>query len=102
MDAPELVIGLDLGQGSGAGEAFGCDLTEQYVIENSDATVVFVDTATLLERLYLAWGQLAAVRTVYASTRCAAVGTAEGYFKPSKVAAPTIHRDRHGRPLAAS
>jgi glutamate N-acetyltransferase / amino-acid N-acetyltransferase len=38
MDAPELVIGLDLGQGSGSGEAFGCDLTEAYVIENSEYT----------------------------------------------------------------
>jgi glutamate N-acetyltransferase / amino-acid N-acetyltransferase len=38
MHAPELVIGLDLGRGSGHGEAFGCDLTEQYVIENSEYT----------------------------------------------------------------
>ena len=38
MDAPELVIGLDLGQGMGTGEAFGCDLTEAYVIENSEYT----------------------------------------------------------------
>ena len=38
MEAPELVIGLDLGQGHGAGEAFGCDLTEAYVIENSEYT----------------------------------------------------------------
>jgi glutamate N-acetyltransferase/amino-acid N-acetyltransferase len=38
MDAPELVIGLDLGQGAGTGEAFGCDLTEAYVIENSEYT----------------------------------------------------------------
>lgn len=38
MHAPELVIGLDLGQGSGRGEAFGCDLTEAYVIENSEYT----------------------------------------------------------------
>jgi glutamate N-acetyltransferase/amino-acid N-acetyltransferase len=35
MDAPELLIRVDLGQGEGAGEAFGCDLTEQYVVENS-------------------------------------------------------------------
>ena len=35
MDAPEVVIGVDLGQGSGWGEAFGCDLTPEYVIENS-------------------------------------------------------------------
>ncbi|MFP5341411.1 MAG: bifunctional ornithine acetyltransferase/N-acetylglutamate synthase [Candidatus Limnocylindria bacterium] len=38
MHAPELVIGLDLGQGDGRGEAFGCDLTEAYVIENSEYT----------------------------------------------------------------
>ncbi len=38
MEAPELVIGLDLGQGTGTGEAFGCDLTEAYVIENSEYT----------------------------------------------------------------
>ena len=30
--------GLDLGLGSGWGEAFGCDLTEEYVIENSEYT----------------------------------------------------------------
>ena len=38
MDAPEVVIALELGLGSGAGEAFGCDLTEAYVIENSEYT----------------------------------------------------------------
>ena len=38
MDAPEVVFTLDLGLGSGAGEAFGCDLTETYVIENSEYT----------------------------------------------------------------
>jgi glutamate N-acetyltransferase/amino-acid N-acetyltransferase len=38
MDAPEVVIELDLGLGDGSGEAFGCDLTEQYVIENSEYT----------------------------------------------------------------
>ncbi len=38
MDAPELVIELDLGLGDGVGEAFGCDLTETYVIENSEYT----------------------------------------------------------------
>jgi glutamate N-acetyltransferase/amino-acid N-acetyltransferase len=38
MDAPELLVGLDLGLGDGTGEAFGCDLTEQYVIENSEYT----------------------------------------------------------------
>ena len=38
MDAPELLIRLDLGLGDGSGEAFGCDLTEKYVIENSEYT----------------------------------------------------------------
>jgi glutamate N-acetyltransferase/amino-acid N-acetyltransferase len=38
MDAAELVIELDLGLGDGSGEAFGCDLTEAYVIENSEYT----------------------------------------------------------------
>ena len=38
MDAPELLVRLDLGLGEGSGEAFGCDLTEQYVIENSEYT----------------------------------------------------------------
>ena len=38
MDAPEVLIRLDLGLGSGTGEAFGCDLTEQYVIENAEYT----------------------------------------------------------------
>ena len=38
MDAPEVLIRLDLGLGSGSGEAFGCDLTEAYVIENSEYT----------------------------------------------------------------
>jgi glutamate N-acetyltransferase/amino-acid N-acetyltransferase len=38
MDRPELVIGLQLGLGTGRGEAFGCDLTETYVIENSEYT----------------------------------------------------------------
>jgi glutamate N-acetyltransferase/amino-acid N-acetyltransferase len=38
MDSPEVVISLDLGQGNGSGEAFGCDLTEAYVIENSEYT----------------------------------------------------------------
>ncbi len=38
MDAPELLIRLDLGLGDGSGEAFGCDLTETYVIENSEYT----------------------------------------------------------------
>jgi glutamate N-acetyltransferase/amino-acid N-acetyltransferase len=38
MNAAEVVLGLDLGLGTGSGEAFGCDLTEQYVIENSEYT----------------------------------------------------------------
>jgi glutamate N-acetyltransferase/amino-acid N-acetyltransferase len=38
MDAPEVVFTLDLGLGTGRGEAFGCDLTETYVIENSEYT----------------------------------------------------------------
>ena len=38
MDAPELLVRLDLGSGAGMGEAFGCDLTEAYVVENSEYT----------------------------------------------------------------
>jgi glutamate N-acetyltransferase/amino-acid N-acetyltransferase len=38
MGAAEVVFGLDLGLGTGSGEAFGCDLTEAYVIENSEYT----------------------------------------------------------------
>jgi glutamate N-acetyltransferase / amino-acid N-acetyltransferase len=38
MDGPELLVRLDLGLGTGVGEAFGCDLTETYVIENSEYT----------------------------------------------------------------
>jgi glutamate N-acetyltransferase/amino-acid N-acetyltransferase len=38
MTAPEVVFALDLGLGAGSGEAFGCDLTEAYVIENSEYT----------------------------------------------------------------
>jgi glutamate N-acetyltransferase/amino-acid N-acetyltransferase len=38
MDAPELLIELHLGLGDGVGEAFGCDLTQEYVIENSEYT----------------------------------------------------------------
>ena len=33
-----VILGLDLGLGDGRGEAFGCDLTEKYVIENSEYT----------------------------------------------------------------
>ncbi len=36
LDTPEVLIRLDLGLADGTGEAFGCDLTEQYVIENSE------------------------------------------------------------------
>ncbi len=35
MDSGEVLLRLDLGLGNGTGEAFGCDLTEAYVIENS-------------------------------------------------------------------
>jgi glutamate N-acetyltransferase / amino-acid N-acetyltransferase len=38
MDVPELLIRLDLGLGRGTGEGFGCDLTEEYVRENSEYT----------------------------------------------------------------
>lgn len=38
MAAPECLIRLDLGLGTGVGEAFGCDLSEEYVIENSEYT----------------------------------------------------------------
>ncbi|HYM84546.1 MAG TPA: bifunctional glutamate N-acetyltransferase/amino-acid acetyltransferase ArgJ [Candidatus Dormibacteraeota bacterium] len=38
MDGPEVLIRVDLGLGSGSGEAFGCDLTEAYVVENSEYT----------------------------------------------------------------
>jgi len=35
MRADEVRIHLDLGSGAGRGEAWGCDLTEAYVVENS-------------------------------------------------------------------
>ncbi|HUG48263.1 MAG TPA: bifunctional glutamate N-acetyltransferase/amino-acid acetyltransferase ArgJ [Candidatus Limnocylindria bacterium] len=35
MAEPEVLVWLDLGLGEGWGEAFGCDLTEEYVVENS-------------------------------------------------------------------
>jgi glutamate N-acetyltransferase/amino-acid N-acetyltransferase len=38
MAGPEILVRLDLGLGAGTGEAFGCDLTEQYVIENAAYT----------------------------------------------------------------
>ncbi len=36
MGAPEVTIDVDLGLGSAAAEAWGCDLTEAYVRENSE------------------------------------------------------------------
>jgi glutamate N-acetyltransferase/amino-acid N-acetyltransferase len=36
MDVPEIVVRVDLGAGDAMGEAFGCDLTEAYVRENSE------------------------------------------------------------------
>jgi glutamate N-acetyltransferase/amino-acid N-acetyltransferase len=38
MDVPEVIIRLHLRLGGGIGEAFGCDLTEAYVIENAEYT----------------------------------------------------------------
>jgi glutamate N-acetyltransferase/amino-acid N-acetyltransferase len=38
MAGKEVLLRLDLGLGTGTGEAFGCDLTEGYVIENSEYT----------------------------------------------------------------
>ncbi len=38
MRAPEVLVRLDVGLGAGCGEAFGCDLTEAYVRENSEYT----------------------------------------------------------------
>ena len=38
MDAEEVLIRLDLGLGTGTGEAFGCPLTEGYVRENAEYT----------------------------------------------------------------
>jgi glutamate N-acetyltransferase / amino-acid N-acetyltransferase len=38
MTSDEVLIRLDLGLGDGSGEAFGCDLTEEYVRENSEYT----------------------------------------------------------------
>ena len=35
MRGGEVRVHLDLGAGAGTGEAFGCDLTEAYVVENS-------------------------------------------------------------------
>jgi glutamate N-acetyltransferase/amino-acid N-acetyltransferase len=36
MDTEEILVRVDLGVGTGSGEAFGCDLTEAYVRENSE------------------------------------------------------------------
>ena len=38
MDTDDVLIRLDLGLGTGTGEAFGCPLTEGYVTENSEYT----------------------------------------------------------------
>jgi glutamate N-acetyltransferase/amino-acid N-acetyltransferase len=38
MAEAEVVIRIDLGSGTGSGEAFGCDLTEAYVRENAEYT----------------------------------------------------------------
>ena len=38
MGGDEVLIRVDVGLGSGTGEAFGCDLTEGYVRENSEYT----------------------------------------------------------------
>ena len=38
MDATEVLFRLDLGVADGRGEAFGCDLTEAYVVENAEYT----------------------------------------------------------------
>jgi glutamate N-acetyltransferase/amino-acid N-acetyltransferase len=38
MAGPEVLIEVGVGDGPGAGEAFGCDLTEAYVLENSEYT----------------------------------------------------------------
>jgi len=38
MGGAEILIRLDLGLGDGTGEAFGCDLTEEYVRENAEYT----------------------------------------------------------------
>ncbi len=38
MARPEVVIRIELGSGTGSGEAFGCDLTEAYVRENAEYT----------------------------------------------------------------
>lgn len=36
MATDEVLVRVDVGRGSGTGEAFGCDLSEEYVIENSE------------------------------------------------------------------
>ena len=38
MAGEEVLVRLDVGLGTGSGEAFGCDLTEEYVRENSEYT----------------------------------------------------------------
>ena len=36
MAADEILVRVSVGDGPGSGEAFGCDLSEEYVIENSE------------------------------------------------------------------
>jgi glutamate N-acetyltransferase/amino-acid N-acetyltransferase len=36
MATDEVLVRIDMGAGSGTGEEFGCDLSEEYVIENSE------------------------------------------------------------------
>ncbi len=38
MEGEEILVRIDVGLGDGTGEAFGCDLTEGYVKENSEYT----------------------------------------------------------------
>ena len=38
MMAEEVLIRVDVGLGTGSGEAFGCPLTEAYVKENAEYT----------------------------------------------------------------
>jgi len=38
MGGAEVLVRVEVGLGTGTGEAFGCDLTEGYVRENSEYT----------------------------------------------------------------